>query len=121
MEKSILANKNKTVIYVYGGVEELTRRLSESRWLLVPEMRSKEIDVEHINERVQFRVIESAEEAARSPEAEAVPECAAEFHVFPSKKLKELSAYVKFLIGLQKNGDREIVIIDDLIGAFDPK
>lgn len=115
MEKAILT---RSIIYVYGGVEELTKRLGELRWLLVGALRSKEIDVELINERVQFRVIESTEEAFRLI---LVPVVSVEFHVFPSKKLKTLSDYVEFLIGLQKSGDREIVIIDDVIRAFDVK
>lgn len=112
MEKAI---SNKAVIYVYDGVEELTRKLSELRWLLV---RSKEIDVELINKNVQFRVIESEEEALRLI---PVPDVSVEFHVFPSKKVNSFCDYVKFLIGLQKFSEPEIIIIDDLIGAYEVK
>ena len=55
MEKSIQSRGGKVVICVYGGLKEVTKRLSELRWLLVQEMRDREIDVELIDERVQFR------------------------------------------------------------------
>ena len=54
MEKSIIAT-TRTAFNVYGGVEEMTRKLGELRWLLMEEGRSEEIDVERIDERMQFR------------------------------------------------------------------
>lgn len=54
LEKSILSGGN--VLYnVYGGVEELTKKLSELRWLLVKELRGESIDVDRIDEKIVFR------------------------------------------------------------------
>lgn len=54
LEKSILSSVS--VLYnVYGGVEELTKKLSELRWLLVKEMRGKLVDVDRVDEKIVFR------------------------------------------------------------------
>lgn len=54
LEKSILSSGS--VLYnVYGGVEELTKKLSELRWLLVKEMRGKLVDVDRVDEKIVFR------------------------------------------------------------------
>ena len=59
MEKSIL-RKGVVGIYVYcggagSGLEEVAGKMGELRWLLVSELRDKEIDVEVIDELVHFR------------------------------------------------------------------
>ena len=54
LEKSILSSGS--VIYsVYGGVEELTKKLSELRWLLVKEMRGELVNIDRIDEKIVFR------------------------------------------------------------------
>lgn len=59
-----------------------------------------------------FRITENGDEIKPiSTESEC------EFHVFPSKKMPQLSDYVKFLIGLQNNG-ANVIVIDNLSEAY---